>query len=231
MFSRAAAFVAAAAVLIPISGCLTSGAPQATVSIIDAVPESTSATFLVHGKSSAAATVAALQVETLRIPAGKLSATPVVNFEHGRGETLTKITMTAFAGASYTVVVLGERWRKPSLRVKVFVDDPDPHAGSAYGKVDDSKPTVRFIDACPDGANVDVLANQVDVFQNVGFADESRSLPFNSGSYTWAVWPASQGVREIATPISLTLNPRHHYTILYAGRASDHSAHIVVFAR
>ena len=115
-------------------------------------------------------------------------------------------------GRRYTVVVLG-REGAAAARVQVL-EDEDSSA------IPPGKAVLRLIQAAPDAGSVDLVVNNIVGVKSVRYGKRSEALQLDRGSYDLKV-VISDTPDALASPIKLSLDAGHSYTLVTMGQGAS----------
>jgi len=200
MLFRLLRVVALGSALLAMNAAAVSADGNARVRVLHASPDAPAVDVLLDGTIVPSLTNVPFGVISgyLTVPAGEHNVKVVAT---GTDTAVIDATVTLAAGTSYTIAAIGP---VASIQPKIFVDDPNPQAGSAKVRVVHLSPDAPAVDVAPDGADPADA-----VVKNLAYPDATDYLALPPGSYDLEVRVAG------TTTVALQLDPLS----LAAGRA------------
>jgi len=200
MLFRLLRVVALSSALLAMNAAAVSADGDARVRVLHASPDAPAVDVLLDGTIVPSLTNVPFGVISgyLTVPAGEHNVKVVAT---GTDTAVIDANVTLTAGTSYTIAAIGP---VASIQPKIFVDDPNPQAGSAKVRVVHLSPDAPAVDVAPDGADPADA-----VVKNLAYPDATDYLALPPGSYDLEVRVAG------TTTVALQLDPLS----LAAGRA------------
>lgn len=199
------------AVLVLGASSTVVAADESRIRVLHASPDAPAVDVYLDGEIVAGLTNVPFGVISgyLTVPAGdhEIKVTPT-----GTTTAVIETTVTLEAGRSYTVAAIGP---VASIGPKVFVDDPQPVAGSAKVRVVHLSPDAPAVDVAPAGADPSKA-----VVSNLAYPDATGYLALPPGTYDLEVRPT--GTTDVALDLDpLTLESGRAYSVFAIGSAAS----------